>query len=57
MPGTGRLPVLLDTRQPQQLSEAEALELLRAALARQRREAVRWNRDGWNRRAVEVPDW
>ena len=57
MPGTGRLPVLLDTRQPQQLSEADALELLRAALARQRREAVRWNRDGWNRRAVEVPDW
>lgn len=55
IPGTARLPVVLDDREPQPLGEAEARRLLRAALDRDRRKSRQsaiWSRD-----PGEIPDW
>lgn len=55
LPGTGRLPVLLDDKQPQPLNAGEAVDLLRAA--RRWRQTRECNRLPWERPATEVPDW
>lgn len=55
LPGAGRLPVLLDDKQPQTIHSGEALDLLRTArLWRQKRESTQ---RPWERPATELPDW
>lgn len=55
LPGAGRLPVVLDDRQPQPLAPSEIHDLLRAS--RQRRQKLGAPHQPWERPHGEVPDW